>query len=292
LAIQTRARENQRAHHQLLRPVTARVHRQQAHQNLSHAKMVAEVVRISARQLLTTAAHASLALQRVRQLHVGKTAHRALSIVTTRTQVTRASLVQPVLSAAQPLLGTRVATGVQHLLLAAATFNAMTVILVIHVTRTSLAQPVLSAAQPLLGARVTVAHHVVSKTDQQELSIVTHAHRAIRVTVAHLVVSKIVRLAPSTAIHVRHVMTAHRALSIVTHAHRAIRVMVAVVSKTDQFAPLTVTHDQRATVTHAQQELLTAQNHADLASSMTALASSTATTATTAPTVVQTVLTA
>jgi hypothetical protein len=139
----------------------------------------------------------------------------------------------------------------------------MTVILVIHVTRTSLAQPVLSAAQPLLGARVTVAHHVVSKTDQLALLIV---------------------------IHVRHAMTVHHALLIVTHAHRATRVTVAVVSK--------IVHNVIRTslvqpVLSAAQPLLgtRAQTHADHASLMTAHASSTATTATTAPTVVQTALT-
>jgi hypothetical protein len=221
--------------------------------------MVAEVVQNSEQPQQTTADHASLALLRVHRPRVGKTAHRALLTVTHAQLVTRAIHVTHV---RQPV-ATSVATGAQHLLLAAATFSAM-----------------------------TVHHAELAKTVRLALLIVTHAHRATRVTVAHLVALKTVRLAPSTAIHVRHVMTAHRALSIVTHDHRAIRVMVAVVSKTDQLAPLTVTHDHRATVTHAQQELLTAQNHADLASSMTALASSTATTATTAPTVVQTVLTA
>ena len=180
--------------------------------------MVAEVVQNSEQPQQTTADHASLALLRVHRPRVGKTAHRALLTVTHAQLVTRAIHVTHV---RQPV-ATSVATGAQHLLLAAATFSAM-----------------------------TVHHAELAKTVRLALLIVTHAHRATRVTVAHLVALKTVRL-----------------------------------------APLTVTHDHRATVTHAQQELLTAQNHADLASSMTALASSTATTATTAPTVVQTVLTA
>jgi hypothetical protein len=244
--------------------------------------MVAEVARISARQLLTTADHASLALLRVHQLHAGKTAHRALSTVThvrLVTHVTHAML-------AQRPVATSDATGAQHLLLAAATFSAMTVILVIHVTRTSLAQPVLSAAQPLLGARVTVAHHVVGKIAQRALSIVTHAHRAIRVTVAHLVALKTVRLARSIVTHVR--------LASSKTDHNVIRTSLVqpVLSEAQPLLGTRVTHDQRAMVTHAQQELSTEQNLADHASSMTALASSTATIATTAPTVVRTVLTA
>ena len=238
--------------------------------------MVAEVVRISARQLLTTADHANLALQRAPRPRVGKTAHRARSTVThvrLVTHVTHAML-------AQRPVATSVATGAQHLLLAAATFSAMTVILVILVTRTSLAQPVLSAAQPLLGARAMVERLVVSKivrlalsivthvrlatTVRHALSIVTHAHRVIHVTVEHLVVGKIARLV----------------LSIVTHAQLVIHAMVTHV----RLALLTVTHVQHLA-------LSTAQNHADHASSTTALASSTATTAMTAPTVVQTALT-
>jgi hypothetical protein len=230
--------------------------------------MVAEVVRISARQLLTTADHASLALQRAHRPHVGKTARRALSTVTHDQLVTHETHA---MHARQPV-ATSDATGAQHLLLAAATFSAM-----------------------------TVHHAELAKTDLLAL---------LTVTVAHLVALKTVRLAPSIAIHVRHVMTAHRALSIVTHAHRAIRVTVAhlVALKTDhnvirtslgqpvlsEAQPLLgtrVTHAHRATVTHARQELSTVQNHADHASSTTAHASSTATTATTAPTVVQTALT-
>jgi hypothetical protein len=234
--------------------------------------MVAEVVRISARQLLTTAAHASLALQRVRQLHVGKTAHRALSIVTTRTQVTRASLVQPVLSAAQPLLGTRDATGAQRLLLAAATFSATTV----HLAE--LAKTDLHALLTVTHARhdhsiathvrLAMAQHlVVSKTVQLELLTAMLVHLVIHAMVEHLVVSKTVRPELLTATHAQLAKTAHHALSIAMLVLRAS-------SKT------------------AHRALSIAQNHADHASSMTALASSTATTATTAPTVAQTALTA
>jgi hypothetical protein len=273
LATQTRARENQRAHQHLQRPVTARVHRQQAHQNLSHAKMVAEVAQISEQPQQTTAAHASLALLRVHRPRVGKTAHRALSTVTHAQLVTRAIHAT---HARQPV-ATSVATGAQHLLLAAATFSAMTV----H--HAELAKTVRLALSTVTHAhratRVTVA--VVSKTDQQELSIVTHARLAMA---QHLVVSKIVRPELLTATHAQHVthvrlaMVTHvrHALLTVTHAHRA-----------------TIVHHALSTATHAQHlALSTEQNHADHASLMTALASSTATTATTAPTVVQTVLTA
>jgi hypothetical protein len=276
LATQTRARENQRAHQHLQRPVTARVHRQQAHQNLSHAKMVAEVAQISEQLQPTTADHASLALLRVHRPHVGKTAHRALSTATHAQIVTRAIHVTHV---RQPV-ATSVATGAQHLLLAAATFSAMTV----H--HAELAK---TARQELL----IVTHVRLATTAHRARSIVTHAHRVTRVMVAHHVVSKIAQLARSIVTHVRLASskTDHNVIRTslvqpvlseaqpllgtrVTHAHRAIRVTAAVVSKI------------------AQQELSTEQNLADHASSTTALASSTATIATTAPTVVRTVLTA
>ena len=224
--------------------------------------MVAEVVRISARQPLTTAAHASLALQRVRQLHVGKTAHRALSIVTHARHATLAMSAAHVMLARRPV-ATSDATGAQRLLLAAVTFSATTVHLaelvktdlhalltvthahrvtrvtvavvsktVHNVIRTSLVQPVLSAAQPLLGTRAT--HAQLAKTAHHALSIAMLVLRA-------------------------SLKTAHRALSIATHAqHLALSI---------------------------------AQNHADHASSMTAHENLTATTATTAQTVVQTALT-
>jgi DNA recombination-dependent growth factor C len=134
-------------------------------------------------------------------------------------------------------------------------------------------------------------HPVVSTTAQHALSIAMHAQRATRVTAEHLVVSKTVRLAPSTATHVRLAMAQH-----------------LVASKTVRLAPSTATHvrlamtvhhalsivmlDQLASSKTVRHALSIAQTHADHASLMTAHASLTATTATTAPTVVQTALTA
>ena len=225
--------------------------------------MVAEVVRISARQLLTTVAHASLALQRVRQLHVGKTAHRALSIVTHARHATLAMSAAHVMLARRPV-ATSDATGAQHLLLAAVTFSATTVHLA-ELEKT--VRPELLTATHV---RLAMAQHlVVSKTDQQELLTAMLVQRAS---------SKTVRPEVLTATHAQLAKTAHHALSIAMLVLRAS-------SKTVHHALSTATHAQRLA-------LSTEQNHADHASLMTALASSTATTATTAPTVAQTALTA
>jgi hypothetical protein len=170
------------------------------------------------------------------------TVHHALSIVTHAQRAIHAMVERLVVSKTVRLA----LLTVTHVRLVTTVPRELSI--VTHVTRTSLAQPVLSAAQPLLGARVT--HVRLAMTVHHALSIVTHAQRVTRVTVEHLVVSK----------------TAQLELSIVTHA-------------------------QRAMVTHARQELSTAQNLAAHASSTTDHASLTATTATTAPTVVQTALT-
>jgi hypothetical protein len=149
--------------------------------------MAHHVVLKTVRQELSIATHVRLVM----------TAHRALSTVTHAQLVTRAIHAT---HARQPV-ATSVATGAQHLLLAAATFSAMTVhhaelaktvrlalSTVTHahratrvtaavvsktdhnVIRTSLVQPVLSEAQPLLGTRVTHAQRAMVTRAQQELS--------------------------------------------------------------------------------------------------------------------------
>ena len=98
-----------------------------------------------------------------------KIVRRELSIVTH---------AQPVLSAAQPLLGARVThVTVAHLVVSK--IARLALLTVTRVTRTSLAQPVLSSAQPLLGARATHVRHASSKIVQQEPSIVTHVRQEL-----------------------------------------------------------------------------------------------------------------
>jgi len=188
--------------------------------------------------------------------------------------VTRASLAQRVLSAAQPPLGAR-ATGAQHLRPAAASF------------------------------RPTTAHLAeLEKTDLHALLTVIHAHRAIHATVAHLVVGKIaphamaqLLVASKTVRHALSIVMLDQLASSKTD-HNVIRTSLVqpVLSEAQPLLGTRVTHAQRAT--HAMEAhvrhlaLSTEQTHAGHASSMTAHASLTATTATTAPTVVQIVLTA
>jgi hypothetical protein len=227
---------------------------------VTHARHVTRVIHATLAQLpvATSAATGAQHLLPAAASFRPTTAHLALS---TETHVTRTSLAQPVLSAAQPLLGARATTAQPELLTAMPVRHAHSI--VTHV-------------QHAMGQ-----HHVVSKTDLHALSIVTHAHRVTHVMVAHLVVSKIVR--PE--------------LLTVIHAQRATHATVAhlVASKTARPELLTETHVRRAThamAAHVRHLALSiAQTHAGHASSMTAHASSTATTATTAPTVVQTALT-
>jgi hypothetical protein len=254
----------------------------------------------------TTAVHASHAQQKLaHRHHVGKTALRAPSIAM---HAQHATHVIHVTLAQQPV-ATSVATGAQHLLHVAASFRPTTAH---HAELVTTVRPELLTAMPV---RLAMGrHHVASKIDLHAPSTATHARHA------HSIVTR-----------VRLVTTVHHALSIAMHAQRATRVTAEHLvvsktdllalstatlvrpasSKTDLLALSTATHAQRATIVHRELStathvrlathamaahaqrlaLSTAQNHADLASSMTALASSTATTAMTAPTVAQTALT-
>jgi hypothetical protein len=218
--------------------------------------MVAEVARISVRQLLTTAAHASHAHQRLAlRVHAGKTAHLVVS--TTAMHDLLATLAIHAMLAQQPV-ATSVATGAQLLLLVVASLTT------VHLAT-------LAIVEHLAPSIVQSAHHdqlamasVVGKTARHAPLTVTHAQRA---TTAHLVVSKIDQRALSIAMHAPHVH------SIVTHVRLATTVVHAMSarlasSKTAQRAPLIAQSVRHASLT-------------------TAHASSTATTATTAPTAAQ-----
>jgi hypothetical protein len=229
-----------------------------------------------------------------------------------------AQLVTRVIHAmlAQRPVATSAVTGAQHLLHVAASFRPTTAHLAlstvihahraIHATAEHLVVSKIDLHAPSTATHARHAHSIVTRvrlvtTVHHALSIAMHAQRALSIVTharlamgQHLVASKTVRPELLTATHVRRETTVHHALSIVTHAQHATHATVErhVVGRIAQRALSIATHVQLVMAMHARHALSTAQNRADLASSMTDLASSTATTAMTAPTVVQTALTA